>query len=200
MEEWRSIPGFPNYEVSESGIVRNVNGTVLVPFKNGKYDRVSTNHDGVRRKMLVHRLVAFAFLGEPTGPIVRHLDDDQSNNHWTNLAYGTMADNKDDARRNGVSHNGNTYKTHCPQGHPYSEENTSHRDAGNRLWRQCRECQRAGSRRRKREAKARRIRTHADLVAWLRAFEGPGSNGANEAADVIEALVTENERIRAAGQ
>lgn len=63
---------------------------------------VDLSQDGVRERYLVHRLVAEAFLCNPHNyPIVRHLDDDPKNNHYTNLAWGTAFDNRQDMIRNG---------------------------------------------------------------------------------------------------
>jgi len=50
--------------------------------------------------------------------------------HWTNVARGVSP------------HGRNTLKTHCPQGHPYDEENTYHYDGE----RHCRECARRRNR------------------------------------------------------
>lgn len=49
-----------------------------------------------------HRLIAKAFIDNPNNyPIVRHLNDDPSNNDIENLAWGTQKDNHDDAVLNG---------------------------------------------------------------------------------------------------
>jgi hypothetical protein len=48
-----------------------------------------------------------------------------------------------------ISANGSSRKTHCPQGHPYSELNTRIRPRGNGYTRTCRLCELAGNRRRK---------------------------------------------------
>lgn len=53
----------------------------------------------------VHRLVLEAFRGEP---IVRHLNDDETDNRIENLAYGSRLDNAADARRNGKHAHGST--------------------------------------------------------------------------------------------
>ena len=58
------------------------------------------------------------------------------------------------------------------------------------------ECHRQDSRKRKRAAKRRRVEMHEELIAWLRSFEGPGSNGTNEAADVLESVLNENAQLR----
>jgi hypothetical protein len=57
----------------------------------------------------VHRLVAEAFLPPPAPAqnVVRHLDGNPANNHADNLAWGTQADNMQDAIRHGTSLKGN---------------------------------------------------------------------------------------------
>lgn len=67
------------------------------------------------------------------------------------LFLGDDADNMADMVRKGRSKQ--SQRTHCPQGHPYDEENTyiSYRGAG-RAHRQCKEC----SRQRVRERRARK--------------------------------------------
>ena len=47
----------------------------------------------------VHRLVCTLWHGEPEeGQVCRHLDNDTSNNHWSNLAWGSHSDNAKDTR------------------------------------------------------------------------------------------------------
>lgn len=89
----------------------------------------------------MHRLVARAFLGPTDLPLVRHLNDDPSDNRLANLAYGTSSDNALDSVRNGT-HAWAT-KTHCPKGHPYDEANTILKAGGRR---NCRECHREQAR------------------------------------------------------
>jgi hypothetical protein len=62
------------------------------------------SNDGVEFKMLAHRAVAEAFLGSRPfpGAVVRHLDGDSLHNHYTNLAWGSYRDNKQDDRRLGT--------------------------------------------------------------------------------------------------
>ncbi|WP_158710499.1 NUMOD4 motif-containing HNH endonuclease [Streptomyces flavochromogenes] len=146
---WLAVPGYENsYEVSSQGQVRSrprptTRGGIL-KAKVGRvgYPRVSLCANGVQRTWLVHQVVAVAFLGpRPAGQEVRHLDGDPLNNAVSNLAYGTRSENAQDKQRHGTDHNAR--KTHCPQGHPYDEENTS-RYSGRRA---CRACVRAYHRR-----------------------------------------------------
>ena len=66
---------------------------------------IKANSNGTYRQGYVHRLIAKAFIpNENNYPIVRHLDDDPSNNDIENLAWGTQKDNHADSVRNGTSY------------------------------------------------------------------------------------------------
>ena len=94
---WRTVPGYPAYEVSVDGLVRRCLGfrcrrahRVLMPFirPNG-YAQVILYRDGRRQRFGVHQLVALAFLG-PKPSLqhqVAHLDGQRLNNHVSNLAW-----------------------------------------------------------------------------------------------------------------
>lgn len=69
------------------------------------YSRVGLSREGQVKDYRVHALVLEAFTPKPelrSTPHVRHLDDDKQNNHLSNLAWGTAADNAADAKRNGI--------------------------------------------------------------------------------------------------
>ena len=107
---WRNIDEHDGYQVSDRGEVRSYmnnrygpsdkNPHMLKPCKNAKgYDTVQLGR-GVRK--LVHRLVAEAFIPNPDNlPMVRHMDDNPSNNHVSNLAWGTQTDNMQDCVKHG---------------------------------------------------------------------------------------------------
>jgi hypothetical protein len=92
--EWRTVPGYPAYEVSDSGDVRRGDR----PMKC----QVQTRPDGytmiriclykeVKKKMCtVARLVAQAFIPNPDNlPTVDHIDQDSTNNHVSNLRWAS---------------------------------------------------------------------------------------------------------------
>lgn len=127
MAEWRDVPGFPGYQVSDQGdVVTLKRGTrrplALAPDRG--YHRVRVYRDGVAYRRGVHQLVALAFIGpRPSGHDVRHLDGDGTNNTLQNLAYSTPSVNQADKVRHGT-HN-MARKTHCKRGHRLDEANVT---------------------------------------------------------------------------
>lgn len=95
--EWRDIEGYEGlYQVSDSGLVRRVRplrgvpNTLIVPGKNTKgYIHVTLSKNDKKTTYDIHRLVAKAFLGEPTdaNPHVNHKDGDKTNNRLSNLEW-----------------------------------------------------------------------------------------------------------------
>ncbi len=120
------VAGYADYEVSSHGRVRRarasflirpngklaargVAGTFLTPrraWKRLDYLVVSLRCPKSAwgsRKFLVHRLVAQAFLPNPTGkPAVNHKDSDPANNHVGNLEWCTFKENTRHAYDKGI--------------------------------------------------------------------------------------------------
>lgn len=108
-EEWRSIPGYPGYHVSDEGRVRRScpggparTGRIKAQRpSNGRYN-VTLSWKGRKSVVLVHRLVAFAFDWYPgPGYEVAHWDGDPSNNVRGNIRWATASENWEDKRRHG---------------------------------------------------------------------------------------------------
>ena len=94
----RSIPNYPNYSVSNSGVVYGPKGP-LKPNKNsrGYYNVSLVSHANGRKAVShsVHRLVAAAFVHRPTECTeVNHKDYDKANNAAINLEWVTSSANK----------------------------------------------------------------------------------------------------------
>lgn len=140
-EQWRPIDGFPDYQISNHGRVQSLKTgrphlMKLSPNHRG-YLMVSLSHGTRRMTRTVHLLVAYHFLGpRPEGMECRHVDGDKTHNSVDNLDWGTQSQNTLDQVAHGV-HN-MASKTHCPQNHPYDEENTRHLRDGSRECRRCR--------------------------------------------------------------
>lgn len=121
IESWRTVPGFPLYEVSHLGRVRSLRRTHIGKhWKSGKAMRIAAGGrvlkgttaraDGYRQVLLgrgaprlVHRLVLIAFVGPcPQGMEGCHYDGDPKTNELSNLRWDTRAANIDDAKRHGT--------------------------------------------------------------------------------------------------
>lgn len=122
MIEWRIVPGFPGYEVSDTGEVRsvtravphqNVTKTIFGklkkprPQKNGGHLRLALYHERSHKFVFVHRLVMAAFVGPlPAGKMVRHLNGNPHDNRLENLTYGDAFENAADAIKHGATARG----------------------------------------------------------------------------------------------
>lgn len=151
--DWKSIASYEgSYSVDEYGNVRADARTLSLPCgqtrsykerpikvanptKNNPYRTVSLNLKGKSRTFAVHDLVARAFLGpRPDGSVVRHLDGNYLNNHYSNLKYGTQSENIFDSVTHGTHHY--SKRSACSRGHLYETWNLTNEK--NR--RRCRSC------------------------------------------------------------
>ena len=118
--EWRSIPCFPHYEVSDTGLVRSTDrpcawrkggvarGKLLKVSDTRGYARVGMYVDGKQLYRTCHRLVAAAFLGldiNDRATVVDHRDGDTYNNHVDNLRVMSQGMN--------THHGGPAYRVLC---------------------------------------------------------------------------------------
>lgn len=106
MEVWKDIKEFEGlYQISNQGRVKSL--PRLVPFKHGLYrmtkEKILKNRingagygsvflckPNVQKQVLVHRLVAEAFVPNPLGlKIVNHKDEDPLNCNFENLEWCT---------------------------------------------------------------------------------------------------------------
>jgi hypothetical protein len=118
-EVWYPIPSLPGYEISSHFRVRSfhlrgrsVTGRyggltdrprllALLPLRAG-YLTFHVRVSGRAGVIYLHHVIAELTLGpRPEGMMVLHRDDDKTNNHPSNLYYGTSPENWRDAVANG---------------------------------------------------------------------------------------------------
>ena len=95
--EWRDVVGYEGlYKVSEYGDILSIKSNILLKQRLGSrgYYQVSLFKNGVSKHHQVHRIVAAAFCeGADYFPVVNHMDEDKTNNHYTNLEWCTVGYN-----------------------------------------------------------------------------------------------------------
>lgn len=147
LEEWRPVVGYEGlYEVSSHGRVRRVDATARGPagrllklrLNQGGYPIVFLSRKSKQKLFRVHRLVAFAFLGNPgKGFEVCHADDVKHNNHVSNLRWDTHRNNMREMVKNGAPHLAK--QDVCRKGvHALTPETTVKNGGGKRVCRECR--------------------------------------------------------------
>ena len=103
----KPIEGYEDtYAVSDEGYVINIlTQEIISPWINNKgYLCVDLHKNGKRKHMLLHRLIAMAFVDNPYNyPIVLHLDNNKLNVKPSNLRWGTYSENNAQAIKDGLN-------------------------------------------------------------------------------------------------
>lgn len=110
-EVWKDVPGFEGYYAVSSfgrimslGRMKKNRSEVRNSFKEPSllslrhlksgYQTILFCIDSTKTQMLVHRVVATAFLENPDNkPVVDHIDGNKTNNNVTNLRWATFSEN-----------------------------------------------------------------------------------------------------------
>lgn len=113
MEEiWRDVEGYEGlYWVSNIGNVKNKKKELSPSIDAKGYKRVGLYKDKKRKHLLIHRLVAIAFIENIEDlPCVNHTDSNPSNCEVTNLEWCTQSENIKYAYDNGFMNRESQYK------------------------------------------------------------------------------------------
>lgn len=115
METYKQILDSKFY-ISNLGNVKNSESNVIYSqFKgNSGYNQVCINIGGKKKSMMIHRLVAKAFIPNPLNkPQVNHIDGNKLNNKVDNLEWVTGKENMKHALDLGIykRYNNQTYKS-----------------------------------------------------------------------------------------
>lgn len=104
-EQWAEVDGSGYFVSTHGRIWSSKSNRFIKPTRMDDHGHVGFSISCGNRRynyVYLHREMAKAFIPNPRNyTIVRHLDDDPSNNYIYNLAWGTMKDNARDCRENG---------------------------------------------------------------------------------------------------
>jgi hypothetical protein len=104
--EYKILDEYPQYKIYPDGKVYSIKLKKYIDGhknKRGYYAFTLYNLEGKRKHKGLHQLLAMAFIPNPNNyEIVRHLDDNKDNNCLSNLKWGTIKENIEDAIRNNV--------------------------------------------------------------------------------------------------
>jgi len=109
MEEFRTIEGYSNYQVSNLGNVKSLKfgkERILKNSLSGRYLVIMLLDNGNRKTFMVHQLVAMAFLNHTNcghEVVVDHIDNDPINNNVDNLQLISQRKNSSKDRVGGAS-------------------------------------------------------------------------------------------------
>jgi len=100
----KQIKDYPNYSITEDGVIfSNITNKALAPFNNNGYLRIGLSKDNKRKKFLVHRLIAEAFIpNDQNNLLINHKDGNKMNNHISNLEWCTYSENLKHAYKIGL--------------------------------------------------------------------------------------------------
>lgn len=92
-EEWKDVPGFEGYYLASTDgrIFSTRSEKILQQINSNGYKKVNLSVHGRREEWPVHRLVAMAFIPNPSNkPTVNHINENKADNRVENLEWATV--------------------------------------------------------------------------------------------------------------
>lgn len=103
MDIWKKIDGTEDYQISNSGEVKNSNRQLKPRTDKDGYLIIDIRFEEAKKTCRVHRLVSEAFIPNPENkPCVNHKDGNKKNNSVDNLEWCTYSENMTHAVKNGL--------------------------------------------------------------------------------------------------
>ena len=96
LEHQKTIEGFENYEISDTGFIRNRNTQQILKQRRKKdgYMDIILRKNKKQHHLYIHRLVALAFIENPNNVLdIDHIDSNKENNRIENLRFATKSQN-----------------------------------------------------------------------------------------------------------
>ena len=104
---WKSLApyGFSNYEVSETGLLKNITSGYItkgsIKKRNGRYSSTLSDDKGVFHSLNTNKLICLGFHGFPPTPqhTCDHIDRNKINNNASNLRWATKTEQQENRNK-----------------------------------------------------------------------------------------------------
>lgn len=104
MEQWKTVSGYEDYSVSNTGLVRSDRfNRILKPSEsNNGYTYINLVKNRIKKTHSIHKLVMEYFGDEKPSAnfVIDHFDGNKTNNHISNLQWVSIQENTTRAYNN----------------------------------------------------------------------------------------------------